>query len=126
MTSTAHPHRYASFASPPSKPGGEPSLLYFHQYQNALPGTSLADKAKTGTKIRTLGRDREALLSDFRGDVAGGRLPQVSWIVASPPCFPRPPRRRGTRACRPCRSPRRPPPVPGLVNSQLFDHASLI
>jgi phospholipase C len=61
---------------------GDNSLLYFHQYQNALPGTPLADKAKTGTEIRAHGRDPEALLTDFRADVESGRLPQVSWIVA--------------------------------------------
>jgi phospholipase C len=61
---------------------GDNSLLYFHQYQNALPGTPLADKAKTGTEIRTQNRDPEALLSDFRADVTQGRLPTVSWIVA--------------------------------------------
>jgi phospholipase C len=61
---------------------GDNSLLYFHQYQNALPGTPLADKAKTGTEIGALGRDPEALLTDFRADVQSGRLPQVSWIAA--------------------------------------------
>jgi phospholipase C len=61
---------------------GDNSLLYFHQYQNAPPGTPLADKAKTGTEIRALGRNPEALLSDFRADVRRGRLPQVTWIVA--------------------------------------------
>ncbi|MET8252161.1 phosphocholine-specific phospholipase C [Micromonospora sp. NPDC005197] len=61
---------------------GDNSLLYFHQYQNAQPGTPLADKAKTGTEIRTQGRDPEALLADFRADVEAGRLPQVSWITA--------------------------------------------
>ena len=61
---------------------GDNSLLYFHQYQNAPPGTPLADKAKTGTAIVTQGRDPDALLSDFREDVRRGRLPQVSWIVA--------------------------------------------
>jgi len=61
---------------------GDNSLLYFHQYQNALPGTPLADGAKTGTEINTQNRDPEALLSDFRADVRNGRLPQVSWIVA--------------------------------------------
>ena len=35
---------------------GDNSLLYFHQYQNALPGTPLADRAKTGTNIA---HDRE-------------------------------------------------------------------
>ena len=61
---------------------GDNSLLYFHQYQNAVPGTPLADKAKTGTAIINQNRKPEALLSDFRADVQGGRLPQVSWIVA--------------------------------------------
>jgi len=61
---------------------GDNSLLCFHRYQNALPGTPLADKARTGTEIRALGRDPEALLTDFRADVAQGRLPAVSWIVA--------------------------------------------
>jgi phospholipase C len=51
-------------------------------WTNALPGTPLADGAKTGTEIRTQNRDPEALLADFRQDVAGGRLPAVSWIVA--------------------------------------------
>jgi phospholipase C len=61
---------------------GDNSLLYFHQYQNASPGTPLADKAKTGTNVNALGRDPLALLADFRADVAQGRLPAVSWIVA--------------------------------------------
>jgi len=61
---------------------GDNALLYFHQYQNAAPGTPLADKAKTGTAIINQNRNPEALLTDFRADVQGGRLPQVSWIVA--------------------------------------------
>lgn len=61
---------------------GDNSLLYFHQYQNAAPGTPLADRARTGTEVNALGRDPEALLSDFRADVENGRLPSVSWIVA--------------------------------------------
>jgi phospholipase C len=61
---------------------GDNSLLYFHQYQNAVPGTPLADRAKVGTTIKDLGRDPEALLQDFRSDVRAGRLPAVSWIVA--------------------------------------------
>ena len=61
---------------------GDNSLLYFHQYQNATPGTPLADKAKTGTAIIDQNRNPDGLLSDFRADVQGGRLPQVSWIVA--------------------------------------------
>ncbi|GAA2567274.1 phospholipase C, phosphocholine-specific [Winogradskya consettensis] len=61
---------------------GDNALLYFHQYQNAAPGTPLADRAKTGTNVNALGRDPEALLSDFRRDVSEGTLPAVSWIVA--------------------------------------------
>jgi phospholipase C len=61
---------------------GDNSLLYFHQYQNALPGNPLADKAKIGTAIVNKNRSPDALLSDFRADVQNGRLPQVSWIVA--------------------------------------------
>jgi phospholipase C len=61
---------------------GDNALLYFHQYQNAAPGTPLADKAKTGTNVNALGRDPAALLRDFRADVEQGRLPAVSWIVA--------------------------------------------
>ena len=61
---------------------GDNALLYFHQYQNAAPGTPLADRAKTGTNVNAAGRDPRALLADFRADVAAGRLPAVSWIVA--------------------------------------------
>ncbi|MFB9336951.1 phosphocholine-specific phospholipase C [Actinoplanes octamycinicus] len=61
---------------------GDNSLLYFHQYQNATPGNPLADRAKTGTEVNTLGRDPEKLLTDFRSDVANGTLPQVTWLVA--------------------------------------------
>ena len=61
---------------------GDNSLLYFHQYQNALAGTPLAEKAKTGTNILALNRDPERLMDIFRDDVQQGRLPQVSWIVA--------------------------------------------
>jgi len=62
---------------------GDNSLLYFHQYQNAFPGTPLADKAKTGTNLLATGRTNPAALVDlFRMDVLTGNLPQVSWIVA--------------------------------------------
>lgn len=57
---------------------GDNSLLYFHQYQNALPGSPLADHARTGTEISARG----TLFDIFRADVGTGRLPQVSWIVA--------------------------------------------
>ena len=61
---------------------GDNSLLYFHQYQNALPGSPLANRAKTGTSIKQFGSDPERLMDIFREDVRRGRLPQVSWIVA--------------------------------------------
>ncbi len=61
---------------------GDNSLLYFHQYQNALFGTPLADKAKTGTNILNNNRNPLRLMDIFRDDVRRDRLPQVSWIVA--------------------------------------------
>jgi phospholipase C len=57
---------------------GDNSLLYFHQYQNAQPGTPLANGAKTGTNISVGG----TLFDTFRQDIANGNLPQVSWVVA--------------------------------------------
>ncbi|MBN8887096.1 MAG: phospholipase C, phosphocholine-specific [Rudaea sp.] len=57
---------------------GDNSLLYFHQYQNAQPGSALYEKARTGTNIKTGG----SLFDVFRADVAAGKLPQVSWIAA--------------------------------------------
>jgi phospholipase C len=61
---------------------GDNSLLYFFQYQNALPGNPLADFAKTGTNIAAQGDNPAGLLDVFRADVNSGNLPQVSWIVA--------------------------------------------
>jgi phospholipase C len=58
---------------------GDNSLLYFHQYQNALPGNPLADKAKVGSNIVN---EPGTLFDRFRADVESGNLPQVSWIVA--------------------------------------------
>jgi phospholipase C len=57
---------------------GDNSLLYFFQYQNALPGSPLANGAKVGTNILKSG----TLFDMFRADVLSGQLPQVSWIVA--------------------------------------------
>jgi phospholipase C len=57
---------------------GDNSLLYFHQYQNAEPGTPLYDKARTGTDARR----GEGFFDALRADVVNGRLPQVSWVVA--------------------------------------------
>ncbi|MEU3511997.1 phosphocholine-specific phospholipase C [Streptomyces longwoodensis] len=57
---------------------GDNSLLYFTQYQNARPGDPLYDKARTGTDART----GEGFFERLKSDVTGGRLPQISWIVA--------------------------------------------
>jgi len=57
---------------------GDNSLLYFHQYQNALPGSALYDKARTGTDVKNGGSYFDVL----QADVANGTLPQVSWIAA--------------------------------------------
>ncbi|WP_327068142.1 phosphocholine-specific phospholipase C [Kitasatospora sp. NBC_01302] len=57
---------------------GDNSLLYFNQYRNAKPGEPLYDKARTGTDAQ----GGEGLFDQLRADVTGGRLPQVSWIVA--------------------------------------------
>ena len=57
---------------------GDNSLLYFHQFQNAPPGTPLFEGALTGTDIAAGG----TLFDTFKQDVAANKLPQVSWIVA--------------------------------------------
>jgi phospholipase C len=61
---------------------GDNALLYFHQYQNALFGNPLADKAKVGTNILAQNQNPLGLLDMFQEDVRRNRLPQVSWIVA--------------------------------------------
>lgn len=65
---------------------GDNSLLYFHQYQNAQPGSALYEKARTGTNIAVPGTPFDALFDQLRADVSQNRLPQVSWI-ASPEAF---------------------------------------
>ena len=57
---------------------GDNSLLYFHQYQNAQPGSPLYQGARTGTDISNGG----GLFDELKADVANNTLPQVSWIVA--------------------------------------------
>lgn len=57
---------------------GDNSLLYFHQYQNAQPGSALYEKARTGTNIAKGG----TLFDVLRDDVRRNALPQVSWIAA--------------------------------------------
>ena len=69
------------------------SVLYFSQYANSAPGTPLFDNGCTGTSISNIipsasapAKDWQAwaehLFDQFRSDVASGKLPQVSWIVA--------------------------------------------
>ena len=57
---------------------GDNSLLYFFQYQNAPAHSPLAKLGRTGTNIATGG----TLFDQFAADVASGKLPQVSYIVA--------------------------------------------
>jgi phospholipase C len=64
---------------------GDNSLLYFHQYQNAPDNSPLAELARTGTDLKAAGNDitnANTLFAQLAADVEGGRLPQVSWIVA--------------------------------------------
>jgi len=61
---------------------GDNSLLYFHQYQNALPGQPLYERARRGTNIKVGG----TLFDILKEDVRQNRLPRVSWI-ASPEAF---------------------------------------
>ena len=57
---------------------GDNSLLYFHQYQNAQPGSPLFLGARRGTDVKNGG----TLFDELRADVLANRLPQVSWVVA--------------------------------------------
>jgi len=57
---------------------GDNSLLYFHQYQNAQPGSPLFEGARRGSNVAVRGE----LLDDLREDVRQNKLPQISWIAA--------------------------------------------
>ncbi len=57
---------------------GDNSLLYFHQFQTAPADSPLHEKAVTGTNVSA----GEGYFDILRADVAAGKLPQVSWIVA--------------------------------------------
>jgi phospholipase C len=57
---------------------GDNSLLYFHPYQNAAPGSPLYERARTGTHVASSGSYFDVL----RDDVRTGRLPKISWITA--------------------------------------------
>ena len=65
---------------------GDNSLLYFHQYQNAAPGSPLYEGALTGTNIKAqTGSNPHVaphLIDQFRADVLANQLAQVSYIVA--------------------------------------------
>ena len=57
---------------------GDNSLLYFHQYQNALPGDPLFEGARIGTNAA----NGDSFFELLQADVANNTLPQVSWIAA--------------------------------------------
>jgi phospholipase C len=59
---------------------GDNSLLYFHQYQNALPGSPLYERARTGTNVAA--DPTQTFFDILKADVKNNSLPQVSWIVA--------------------------------------------
>jgi len=64
---------------------GDNSLLYFHQYQNAAPGTPLYQAARIGTDAASLGTDfpaKPVFFDMLEADVKSGNLPSVSWVVA--------------------------------------------
>ena len=57
---------------------GDNSLLYFHQYQQSLPGQPLYEGARRGTNVAVGG----SLFDILRDDVRHNKLPKISWIVA--------------------------------------------
>lgn len=59
---------------------GDNSLLYFNTYRDALPGSPLYERARTGTQLAR--QSHPSLLSQLKDDVVAKRLPQVTWIVA--------------------------------------------
>ena len=72
---------------------GDNTVLYFNQYATAAMNSPLFQNAATGTQILNIKPGAgafqsawlawaEHLFDQFRTDVQGGTLPQVSWIVA--------------------------------------------
>jgi phospholipase C len=57
---------------------GDNVLLAFTQYQAAQPGSPLYEGAQTGTQVAVKG----TLFDELKQDIAAGKLPQVSWVVA--------------------------------------------
>jgi phospholipase C len=65
---------------------GDNGLAYFARFRGLDPNSELYDRARgwaaTSNAANTKQSRGEHLLARFEADVAGGRLPQVSWIVA--------------------------------------------
>lgn len=72
---------------------GDNTLLYFAQYANSSPGSSLFDNGATGSRLEKTIPPANSPASaykawqltqfdKFRADVQSGKLPQVSWIFA--------------------------------------------
>jgi phospholipase C len=59
---------------------GDNSLLYFEQYRTAEQGSPLYERARTGTNLAK--NPQQSLFEHLQKDVATGKLPAVSWIVA--------------------------------------------
>jgi len=57
---------------------GDNSLLYFNAYRTAKAGSPLYQAARTGTNSQA----GEGFFDQLAADVRGGRLPQVSYVVA--------------------------------------------
>ncbi|WP_037568919.1 phosphocholine-specific phospholipase C [Phaeacidiphilus oryzae] len=60
---------------------GDNSLLYFENYRNAAAGDPLYQAARTGTDTAA-DKDDLKFFDQLRQDVVGGKLPQVSYVVA--------------------------------------------
>ena len=61
---------------------GDNSLLYFHQYQNAAPGSPLADRARPAPTSSSRAGPGRAARRLPRATCGAAGCPQVSWIVA--------------------------------------------
>jgi len=59
---------------------GDNPLVYFKDYQNALPGDPLFERARKGTDVEHVANT--TFFDQLTADVQGGTLPQISWIVA--------------------------------------------
>jgi len=59
---------------------GDNALVYFNDFQNAVPGGPLFEQARKGTDVAHA--PGTTFFDQLQADVTGGTLPQVSWIVA--------------------------------------------